>query len=139
MSGEKKQLDIQVGDDNQSKSKISFNLKDMAHTAYALGIYDISIDTQFHAGNSLYKLDHALRETSKSLAKIGTFQSQLEHAISALSTNTTNVKAAKSQIEDADFAQTTGDNIRQKVKLQNQLAAHSTSQTRIASYLKLLE
>jgi len=139
MRGEDKSLDIQVGDDNNSSSKLSFNLKEMAHTAYALGIYDISLDTQHHANISMYKLDNALRETSKSLAKIGTFQSQIKHAINGLETTTLNVDEARSRIEDADIAQTASENITQKIKLQNQMAAHSTSQARIATYLKLLD
>lgn len=139
MQGQDKRLDIQVGDDNNSASKLSFNLKDMAHTAYALGVYDVSLDTQHHANISMYKLDNALRETSKSLAKIGTFQSQIQHAISGLETSTLNVDNARSRIEDADVAKVASENINQKVKLQNQMAAHSTSQSRIAAYLKLLD
>lgn len=139
MQGEEKVLDIQVGDDNNSKSKLSFNLKDMAHTAYALGIYDVSLDTQHHANISLYKLDAALRETTKSLAKIGSFQSQIQHAISGLETHTYNTQSARSRIEDVDMAQASAENIKNKIILQNQMAVHSTSQDRIASYLKLLD
>ena len=139
MQGEDKTLEIQVGDDNNSQSKILFNLKDMAHTSYALGIYDLSLDTQHHANISLYKIDNALRETSKSLAKIGTFQSQIQHAISGLETHSLNHEDARSRIEDVDMAQASAENIKNKIILENQMAVHSTSHERIASYLKLLK
>ena len=139
MQGANKKLEIQVGDDNNSSSKLEFDLKDMAHTAYALGIYDVSLDTKHHANISMYKLDSALRETGKSLAKIGSFQSQVQHAINGLETSTLNVDDARSRIEDADVAKSSSENIKAKIKLQNQLAVHSTSQDRIAAYLKLLD
>jgi len=139
MNGKDQKLEIQVGKGNESSSKLSFDLKDMAQDSFSLGVYDISLDTQHHAGLSLHKIDSALRQTSKSLAKIGGFQSRIQNSLNALSESQTNHKDANSRIMDTDYAQASADNIKNKIILENQLAVQSTSRERIAAYLKLLE
>lgn len=48
-SGEERKLDFHIDSGNGKRDKLSLNLKDMAQSPYALGIFDVSIDTKLHA------------------------------------------------------------------------------------------
>jgi flagellin len=128
-SGEDRTLDFQVDSGSGKKNKISINMKDMAQSTYALGINDISIDTQRHATHSLYKLDYALTALEESRAKLGSNQKRVEAVIGKLGEDRHSLARYKSKIEDADIAYETSRNM--KATMQQK------TQTFVASYVNM--
>lgn len=128
-SGEDKKLDFHIDTGSGKRNKISLNLKDMAQSPYALGIFDVTIDSKLHANNSIYKLDSALSQLEKSRAKLGTISSRINSVIGKLGVDQSNESAYKSKIEDADMAYEKSRNM--KATMQQK------TQTFVASYVNL--
>lgn len=118
--GEEKKFTIHVDADENSKNKIEVDLSDLAQTVWALGISDVSVDSQMHAYHSLPKLDYALRSVNDSSAKLGSMQSRFTAAISKLGTDNNNLSKAKSKLSDADIAYETARNIKAKIQQEAQ-------------------
>lgn len=139
MKGNDERLEIQVGNNDGINNKIQLSLKDLAHDSYSLGIYDIQLDTKHHARLSIYKLDHALNETGRSIAKIGSLQSRLESVINNLDHENINSQSAKSRILDTDYAVESAKNIKGRLLQSSQTAVSSQALTSKEAALKLLK
>lgn len=128
-SGEERVLDFHIDSGNGKRDKLSLNLKDMAQSPYALGIFDVSIDSKLHANLSIYKLDSAMNELEKSRAKLGSINSRINSVIDKLNTDSYNIAAYKSKIEDADVAYEKSKNVKAQMQ--------SKTQNFVASYVNL--
>jgi len=128
-SGEERKLDFQIDSGNGKKDKIQLNLKDMAQSPYALGIFDVSVDSKLHANLSIYKLDSALSELEKSRAKLGSINNRITSVIDKLNTDQYNISTYKSKIEDADIAYEKSRNMKAQMQ--------AKTQNFVASYVNL--
>jgi flagellin len=137
-SGEDKKLDFHVDSGNGKRDKISVNLKDLAQSPWALGIFDVSIDTQLHANNSLYKLDSALRQLNKSRAKLGSVNSRVASVIGKLDVDKYNIANYKSKLEDADIAYEKSRNVKAQMQQKTQIFVESYVQLDPNAALKLI-
>jgi flagellin len=116
LNGNDKQFSIVVDKGAGSNDTINIRLDKLAQDSYALGIFDVRVDSQMRAQFALEKIDYAIDQVSVSLADIGANSNRLQNAINNLQTTNLNSQAAKSQIKDTDYADETATMVKEKVK-----------------------
>lgn len=139
LTGEDKTYSVQVDADKGSANTVSFSLVDLSQSIKALGIHDVSIDTQLRSKFSIIKLDFALKEIAQSSAKIGAIQSKFQAVVSKLSTDDTKLKGAKSKLTDADVAMETAKNIQNQATQKAQLMVQNFTNFDSEVTMRLLE
>jgi len=115
LNGTQKKLDVQVDSNHSSNDRISISTADLAQTVHALGIFDVAVNTQLQARESLQKLDYALDTVSESRAKLGAYAKRLEAAANTTETSHVNISAGHSQIKDLDYANETAEKTKSEV------------------------
>ena len=93
-------LEIQVGAEQGNTLNVSVD----AMNSKALGLKDISIDTQAKAGDAITATRDAVNQVSDMRARLGAMQNRLDHKISNLDNTAENLQAAESRIRDVDIA-----------------------------------
>lgn len=137
--GNRRKLNIQVDSHNRKGDRIQIDLENLSHTTNALGLIGIDVKSQRHARFSLPKIDFALREVNKSLARLGGYSSRLESAIKNLQNSVHNTRAANSRIEDADYAKETARNVSSNLQKNVQTSVASQVSNGFANILNLIE
>ena len=72
--------------------------------ADTLGVNDLEVDTNEHAGTSMTAIQTAIEKVSTQRSDLGAIQNRLEHTIANLDTTSENTSAAESRIRDVDMA-----------------------------------
>ena len=93
-------LKIQVGAEQGNTLSVSVE----AMNSKALGLKDISIDTQAKAGDAITSTRDAIDQVSEQRARLGAMQNRLDHKIANLDNTAENLQAAESRIRDVDIA-----------------------------------
>ena len=101
-SGIGKDLDLQVGDTNDTHQKVSVTIGNM--NSKSLGIDTISIGEQGAAGEAIKAIKDAINTVSSTRGDLGAIQNRLEHTINNLGVTAENMTAAESRIRDVDMA-----------------------------------
>lgn len=94
------ELQLQAGANSGEIVKIQ--LSDVRTTA--LGIADLSVDTEENAELAIGKMDEAIRKVSTERGKYGAYQNQFEHLSGNLENYGTSLTDAESRIRDLDVA-----------------------------------
>ena len=101
-SGTGKDLDLQVGDTNDTHQKVSVTIGNM--NSKSLGIDTVSIGEQGAAGEAIKAIKDAINTVSSTRGDLGAIQNRLEHTINNLGVTAENMTAAESRIRDVDMA-----------------------------------
>ena len=137
--GDSRKLQIQVDVKHGKGNTIEIDLENLSHTTAALGINDVDVATQRHAQFSLVKLDFALKEVNKSMARMGALNSRLEKAVNKLQGDVVNTSQANSRIKDTDYAKTTAESTKNKIIQNGQTSVQSQTNSGFNNTLKLID
>lgn len=128
-SGEDKNLEFHIDSESGGRNKLSINLKEFSQSTWALGIFDVRIDSMLNARNSLVKIDFALNEINKSIAKFGAMGKRVESIIKKLDTDKINISSYRSKVQDSDVAYEKSRNVKAQIQ--------QKAQTYVASYVNI--
>ena len=132
------QLDVQVGIQNDTVSRISIQIGDL--TASNLGIHTgISLATATQARAALDLIDVALDTVNSVRSELGAVQNRLESAINNAMVFTEALSAAESQIRDADFAEETAELTKNQILQQAGVAALAQAKNMNQAVISLLQ
>ncbi len=137
--GDERKLRIKIDTGGTSNDSISFDLKDMAQTPYALGVSDVSLTRQHRATISLAKLDYALTALGDSRAKVGGTLKRLSSANSKLSNDVVQESKVKSNYEDVDYASESAKLTSSKIQANASQAVLAQSVGSGMDYIKLID
>tara|TARA_B100000959_G_scaffold284084_1_gene354738 strand:- start:1049 stop:1897 length:849 start_codon:yes stop_codon:yes gene_type:complete len=97
------ELNIQVGTENNSSSKVNLNVIQDVGTE-SLGIKDLDISSQSSAQNALGGIDSAIKNVVNVRGSIGSVQTRLTTVAGTQKNEIEQLTSASSEIADADFA-----------------------------------
>lgn len=99
---------FQIGDKNDSISKLSFSLSSIDYdnigTATGSMIQNIDLSTQSGAQSALTIIDDAIADVNNFRASVGALANRLEYTYANLQVSLENLSASESVIRDADMA-----------------------------------
>lgn len=99
---------FQIGDKNDSVSKLSFSLESIDYDNIGTGsgsmVQDIDLSTQSGAQSALTIIDDAIADVNNFRAAIGALANRLEYTYTNLQVSIENLSASESVIRDADMA-----------------------------------
>ncbi|MBF0273929.1 MAG: flagellin FliC [Nitrospinae bacterium] len=134
-------LNVQVGIDNSSSSRINLNssvdLTNMDVTS--LGLDVTSITTADSAQSAITIIDAAINTVSVGRGNIGAVQNRLERTITNLEIAVENTSAADSRLRDADMAKEISIFTRNQILVQSSTAMLSQANLIPQSVLQLLQ
>ncbi len=129
-------LDVQVGIQNDSSSRISISLVDL--TATTLGLTGISLDTSSNAQASIDVLDTALQSVNAGRSMLGAVQNRLDASLNNNQVGMEALSAAESRIMDTDYATETSNLTKLQIMQQAGVAALAQAKGVSQSVLSLL-
>ncbi len=139
LNGDQKKLSVQIDVHGNSASKMEINTADLSQTVHAIGIFDVAVNTQLKARESLQKLDFALDQVSESRAKLAAYTTRLQNVVNTTEVSSQNLTQSHSKIKDTDYAQATAENTKDQV-VQNAatsvLSQANSSSSHVLSLLK---
>ena len=131
-------LDVQVGINNNSQSRIAITLGDLTTTGLGVGQATIDVLSVTAARTSLDVIDTALTSVNRSRSLLGATQNRLDSAINNAMIYTEALSAAESQIRDADFAIETSELTKLQILQQSGVAALAQAKNVNQSVISLL-
>jgi flagellin len=131
-------IDVQVGIQNNSASRIAITLGDLTTTFLAVGTASIDVNDVTAARNTLDSLDTALTSVNRFRSLLGAAQNRLDSAINNAMIYTEALSAAESQIRDADFAVETSELTKLQILQQSGVAALAQAKNVNQSDISLL-
>jgi flagellin len=131
-------IDVQVGIQNNSASRIAITLGDLTTTFLAVGTASIDVNDVAAARNTLDSLDTALTSVNRFRSLLGAAQNRLDSAINNAMIYTEALSAAESQIRDADFAVETSELTKLQILQQSGVAALAQAKNVNQSVISLL-
>jgi len=131
-------IDVQVGIQNNSASRIAITLGDLTTTFLAVGTASIDVNDVTAARNTLDSLDTALTSVNRFRSLLGAAQNRLDSAINNAMIYTEALSAAESQIRDADFAVETSELTKLQILQQSGVAALAQAKNVNQSVISLL-
>jgi len=129
-------VDVQVGINGDSNSRIAISLVSLATTA--LGIDAVDLSTALGAQNALAVLDTALGSVNSARSDLGAVQNRLESALNNASVYREALSAAESQIRDTDFATETSNLTKLQIMQQAGVASLAQAKNINQSVISLL-
>ena len=138
--GATSQLQVQVGVDASSNSRVTIELGDL--TASNLGVdtgtSGVDLSSATGAQSAITTIDSAIDSVNSIRASYGATQNRLESSINNMSSYVESLSAAASQIQDADYAHETAEMTRLQVMQQAGVAALGQARGMNQSVLSLL-
>ena len=129
-------LEVQVGVDASSNSRVSITLGDL--TVSSLGMASVDLTSAGGAQSAITTIDSAIDEVNSVRADYGAVQNRLDSAVRNMSNYVESLSAAASQIMDADYAHETAEMTRLQVMQQAGVAALSQAKGINQSVISLL-
>ena len=103
LNGSLKDCNLQVGALNGQK--ITFTISKMNCSSIGLGaMTDLKVSSNTSAGESMKKIQDAIKAVSDQRSKLGAIQNRLEHTVNNLDNIAENTQTAESRIRDTDMA-----------------------------------
>jgi flagellin len=131
-------LDVQVGIQNQSTSRITITLGDLRASALGVDTTALSLGSVTSAQTALDAIDSALDSVNSFRSALGAVQNRLDSALNNAQVFTEALSAAESQIRDADFAQETSNLTKYQIMQQAGVAALAQAKNINQSVISLL-
>ncbi len=135
-NGSTSTLDVQVGINNNTQSRITISLG--SYTTTALAVSTIDVLSVSGARSSLDVIDTALTSVNRFRSLLGAAQNRLDSAINNAMIYTEALSAAESQIRDADFAVETSELTKLQILQQSGVAALAQAKNVNQSVISLL-
>jgi len=130
------QVDVQVGIQNDTSSRITLELGDLTTTTLGLSSTDLSDVTG--AQSAIEDIDAALDTVNGYRSDLGSVQNRLDSAISNSQSYLEALSSAQSAIQDADFAQETSEMTKLQIMQQAGVAALAQAKNMNQSVISLL-
>ena len=136
--GTKTKLDVQVGVDASSNSRVGITLGNLKTTNLSVQTTDIDLTKASSAQSAITEIDEAIDSVNSIRASYGAVQNRLESSINNMSAYVESLSSAASQIQDADYAHETAEMTRLQVMQQAGVAALGQARGMNQSVLSLL-
>jgi len=134
--GTNSSLEVQVGVDASSNSRVSITLGDL--TVASLGMTSVDLTSAGGSQSAITTIDSAIDDVNSVRADYGAVQNRLDSAVRNMSNYVESLSAAASQIMDADYAHETAEMTRLQVMQQAGVAALSQAKGINQSVISLL-
>ena len=131
-------LDVQVGIQNDSTSRIAITLIDLRSTVMGVDSGALSLASASGAQSAITALDTALDSVNSGRSTLGAVQNRLDSALNNSQIFSEAAAAAESQIRDADYASETSNLTRLQIMQQAGVAALSQAKNVSQSVVSLL-
>jgi flagellin len=131
-------LDVQVGVDASSNSRVSISLGNLTASNLSVETSDIDLTAASTAQTAITAIDTAIDSVNSIRASYGAVQNRLESSINNMSAYVESLSSAASQIQDADYAHETAEMTRLQVMQQAGVAALGQARGMNQSVLALL-
>jgi flagellin len=131
-------LDVQVGIDATSNSRVSISLGDLTTSNLTIQTSDVDLTQASTAQAAITTIDAAIDSVNSIRADYGSVQNRLDSSIRNMTTYVESLSAAASQIMDADYAHETSEMTRLQVMQQAGVAALSQAKGINQSVISLL-
>lgn len=131
-------IDVQVGIQNASTSRITLALGDLRATALGVDSGSISLSSSTSAQQALDVIDTALDSVNGYRSEMGAVQNRLDSALNNAQVFSEALSSAESTIRDADFATETSNLTRLQIMQQAGVAALAQAKNINQSVLTLL-
>jgi flagellin len=132
------QLDVQVGIQNATTSRISIDLGDLRATALGVASTQLALDSVTSAQEALETLDTALDSVNALRSGLGSVQNRLDSALNNSQVYSEALSSAASSIRDTDFAEETSKLTKFQIMQQAGVAALAQAKNINQSVISLL-
>ena len=132
------QLDVQVGIQNSTTSRISIDLGDLRATALGVASTQLALSNVTSAQDALDVLDTALDSVNAFRSGLGAVQNRLDSALNNSQIYTEALAGAEAGIRDTDFAQETSNLTKYQLMQQAGVAALAQAKNINQSVISLL-
>jgi flagellin len=132
------QIDVQVGIQNASTSRISIDLGDLRATALGVSSTQMSLASATSAQEALDTIDTALDSVNSVRSGFGAVQNRLDSALNNSQVYTEALSAAEAGIRDTDFAEETSNLTKMQIMQQAGVAALAQAKNINQSVISLL-
>ncbi len=129
-------IDVQVGINNATSSRIAIQLVDL--TTSSLGIQAVDLSSSTAAQSALDFLDTALGSVNSGRSQLGSVQNRLESALNNSQVYAQALSAAESMIRDTDYATETSNLTKLQIMQQAGTAALAQAKNLNQSVISLL-
>jgi flagellin len=131
-------LDVQVGVDASSNSRVTITLGDLSTDNLSVETTDIVLTAASTAQTAITTIDAAIDSVNSIRASYGSVHNRLESSVNNMSSYVEALSAAASQIQDADYAHETAEMTRLQVMQQAGVAALGQARSINTSVIGLL-
>lgn len=131
-------LDVQVGIQNSSTSRITIDLGDLRATSLAVDTGNVSLANVTSAQEALDNIDTALDSVNSYRSDFGAVQNRLDSALNNSQVNMEQLSSAQSSVMDADFATETSNLTKLQIMQQAGVASLSQAKNINQSVISLL-
>ena len=132
------QLDVQVGIQNASTSRITIDLGDLRATSLAVDTANVSLANVTSAQEAIDNIDTALDSVNSYRSAFGSVQNRLDSALNNSQVNIEQLASAQSSVMDADFATETSNLTKLQIMQQAGVASLSQAKNINQSVISLL-
>jgi flagellin len=132
------QIDVQVGIQNATTSRISIDLGDLRSTALGVASTQISLSNATSAQSALDSIDTALDSVNGVRSGLGAVQNRLDSALNNSQVYTEALSSAEASIRDTDFATETSELTKLQIMQQAGVAALAQAKNINQSVISLL-
>ena len=136
--GTKTQLEVQVGVDSSSNSRVTITLGNLTVSNLNVDTTTIDLTNASTAQTSITTIDDAIDAVNSIRAGYGAVQNRIDSSIRNMVTYVESLSAAESQIMDTDYASETAEMTRLQVMQQAGTAALAQARTINQSVISLL-
>ena len=136
--GTNSSLDVQVGLDASSNSRVAITLGNLATTNLNVETGDVDITAASSAQSAITTIDTAIDSVNSIRATYGAVHNRLESSINNMSSYVEALSGAASRIQDADYAHETAEMTRLQVMQQAGVAALGQARSINTSVIGLL-
>lgn len=138
LNGRPQPIDIQVGVQNTSNDRLSYDTMFADSRVEALGITEDQVANKLGAQAALGKLDAGLKRVNEVRSTLGAMQNRLASTVNNLTIYDENLSAANSRIRDTDIAEESSELVKQQILQQAGVAVLGHANSSQQQALKLL-
>jgi flagellin len=138
LSGRELPIDIQVGIQNTSNDRLSYDTKFADARLQSLGLTENTVANKLGAQTTLGTVDEGLKRVNEVRSTLGAMQNRLASTINNLSIYDENLSAANSRIRDVDVAEESSELVKQNILQQAGVSVLSQANSSQQLALKLL-
>ena len=129
-------IDVQVGVDASSNSRIEMELSDLE--SHHLGLVALDVGTTSGAQSAITRVDQLISRMNTDRARLGALHNRLDNAIGNAESSHLSLSAAASRIQDTDMAGETAQMTALQVKQQAGVAAMSQANQLPSSVINMI-